>query len=135
MVEDSVADEELTLRALRRCGLPLVVTVARDGGEAVSMLKGDLMTMSLAQAPRLLLLDLKLPGVDGLQVLEVVRSTPQTASMPVVVLTSSDEEDDTVRAYGLGANSYVRKPVDYDAYMNAVAKTVEYWLTVNFWPS
>jgi two-component system, response regulator len=135
VVEDSVADEELTLRALRRCGLPLTITVARDGAEAVAILKGDLEAIALEQAPRLVLLDLKLPGLDGLRVLEMVRSNARTATMPVVVLTSSDEEIDTVRAYGLGANSYVRKPVDFDAYLNAVAKTAEYWLTVNFWPN
>ena len=135
MVEDNQDDETLTLRGLRKTGLSLVVTVARDGAEAVQTLTGELESKMLAQAPRLLLLDLKLPKISGLEVLRAVRENPRTATMPVVCMTSSDEVSDTVRSYGLGANSFVRKPIDYEEYLSVVARTAEYWLTVNFWPS
>lgn len=135
VVEDNQDDETLTLRGLRKTGLSLVVTVARDGAEAVQTLTGELESKMLAQAPRLLLLDLKLPKISGLEVLRAVRENPRTATMPVVCMTSSDEVSDTVRSYGLGANSFVRKPIDYEEYLSVVARTAEYWLTVNFWPS
>lgn len=135
VVEDNPDDEALTLRALRKCGLPVRVTVARDGAEAVEVLKGDLHAIGLDTAPRLMLLDLKLPKMGGLEVLEAVRANPKTASMPVVCLTSSDELSDTDRAYGLGANSFVRKPIDFEEYLSVVCKAAEYWLSVNFWPA
>lgn len=135
VVEDNADDEALTLRGLKRSGLNLRITVARDGAQAVSILLGDLSPMALEKAPRLVFLDLKLPKVSGLEVLEAVRANPTTATMPVVCMTSSDEITDTMRAYGLGANSFVRKPIDYEAYLSTVAKTAEYWLSINFWPS
>lgn len=135
VVEDNPDDEALTLRGLRRCGLPMEVSVARDGAEALDLLTGDLSNTSLAQAPRLVLLDLKLPKMGGLEVLEAVRANPRTATMPVVCMTSSDEVTDTTRSYGLGANSFVRKPIDYEDYLSTVAKTAEYWLKINFWPA
>lgn len=135
VVEDNADDEALTLRALRRCGLPIRVTVARNGAEAVELLSGDLTAMGLRDVPRLALIDLKLPKLGGLEVLEFVRRNPHTSTMPVVCLTSSDESVDTERAYALGANSFVRKPVDYDRYLEAVAKAAEYWLSVNYWPA
>jgi two-component system response regulator len=135
VVEDTPDDEALTLRALRRCGLALTVTIARDGAEAVDYLSGDLRPIALDHAPRLMLLDLKLPKLGGLEVLEAVRANPRTASMPIVCLTSSDETADTVAAYGLGANSFVRKPIDFDRYLEVVSNAAEYWLTVNFWPA
>src|SRR5689334_18483074 len=91
VVEDNADDQALTMRALRRCALPLKVTLARDGAQAVELLKGSLGPLGLSEAPRLALLDLKLPKLDGLEVLEFVRSYEPTASMPVVCLTSSDE--------------------------------------------
>jgi two-component system, response regulator len=135
VVEDNSDDEAMTLRALRMCGLPLKVTLARDGAQAVEMLNSDLRELGLDQAPRLVLLDLKLPKLDGLEVLRFVRSTPAIESMPVVCLTSSDETSDTARAYSLGANSYVRKPIDFDHYLDTVANVARYWLTVNYWPA
>lgn len=135
VVEDNPDDEALTLRALRKCALPIRITVARDGAEAVEILNSDLRAVGLDTAPRLLLLDLKLPKLGGLEVLEAVRANPNTASMPVVCLTSSDEITDTDRAYGLGANSFVRKPIDFEEYLSVVCKAAEYWLSVNFWPA
>ena len=135
VVEDYPDDEALTLRALRKCGLPVRITIARDGAEAVEIISGDLHSVGLDEAPRLLLLDLKLPKMGGLEVLQAVRANPKTASMPVVCLTSSDEITDTDRAYGLGANSFVRKPIDFEEYLQVVCKAAEYWLSVNFWPA
>lgn len=135
VVEDNQDDEALTLRALARLTLPLKVTTARDGKEAIRLLEGDLRSMGLDHAPRLVLLDLRLPRLSGLKVLECIRSNAKIASLPVVCLTSSDDLSVNGRAYGLGANSFVRKPVDYEEYMAIVAKTVDYWLTVNFWPA
>lgn len=135
VVEDNSDDEALTMRALRKCGLPLKVTLAQDGAQAVELLSQDLKDLQLDRAPRLVLLDLKLPKIDGLEVLRFVRSTAGIETMPVVCLTSSDELTDTTRAYGLGANSFVRKPVEYEAYLDAVANAARYWLTVNYWPA
>ncbi|RYG19253.1 response regulator [bacterium] len=135
VVEDNPDDEALTLRALRHCGLPLTVTIARNGAEAVEVLSGDLTALGLRDVPRLALIDLKLPKLSGLEVLAFVRSFPDTATMPVVCLTSSDESVDTAQAYALGANSFVRKPIDYDAYLEVVSKAAEYWLRVNYWPA
>ena len=135
MVEDNPDDEALTLRGLQRCPIQMEIHVTRDGAEALDFLTGDLGVRSLAQAPRLVLLDLKLPKLGGLEVLAAIRSNPLLATMPVVCMTSSDELSDTTRSYGLGANSFVRKPIEYEAYLSTVAKTAEYWLTINFWPA
>jgi two-component system, response regulator len=126
LVEDSADDEELTRRALRRNNIANEVVVLRDGVEAVDYLCAeDRPTVSVV------LLDLKLPRLGGLEVLERVRGHPRSRLTPVVVLTSSDEEEDLVRSYGLGANSYIRKPVDFDRFMEAIRLLGLYWLMVN----
>jgi two-component system response regulator len=125
VVEDSPADAELTLRALRGGRVANRVHVARDGAEALAVLD------RAAALPRVVLLDLKLPGLGGLEVLERVRGDPRTRTLPVVVLTSSREEPDIARAYALGANSYIVKPVEFDAFVRAVAETGLYWMLLN----
>jgi two-component system response regulator len=127
LVEDSEDDVELTLRALRRNAVPGRVEVARDGAAALDYLLGG----REAALPSVVLLDLNLPKVSGLEVLERVRAHPRTRLLPVVILTSSREQADLVRGYALGANSYVRKPVDYDAFQEAARQLGQYWLQVN----
>lgn len=128
LVEDNADDEQLTLRALRQCEVLNVVSVARDGAEAIEKLFGP---DSMKPAPDLVLLDLKLPKISGLEVLKRIRSEALTATLPVVVLTSSDEERDISESYSLGANSYIRKPVDYEDFVDAVRQLGIYWLTMN----
>ncbi len=135
VVEDSADDEAMTLRGLRQCGLPINVTVARDGAEAVEMLTRKLDDLDLDNSPRLVLLDLKLPKIGGIEVLQAVRNSDRAGTMPVVCLTSSDEPSDTAACYAAGANSFVRKPLDFDGYLSVIAKTAEYWLAINYWPS
>lgn len=131
LIEDNPDDEELTRLALTESKIGNRLNVARDGAEALSYLFGDPM---LAPPPQLVLLDLKLPKVDGLEVLRRVRHDPRTALLPVVILTSSDEERDVVEGYRLGANSYVRKPVDFADFVEAVRQLGLYWLVVNYPP-
>ena len=130
LVEDNPRDEELTLRAFRRSGIANPIEVARDGAEALDRLlgRGD---FAGAPLPQLVLLDLKLPKVDGLEVLRALRTAERTALLPVVVLTSSVEEQDLVRSYSLGANSYVRKPVDFNQFAEAVRQLGLYWMVLN----
>jgi two-component system, response regulator len=125
LVEDSEDDIELTLRALRRNGIRSRVEVARDGAAALEYLQGD------ATLPTVVLLDLNLPRISGLEVLERLRAHPRTRLLPVVILTSSREQADLARGYSLGANSYVQKPVDYDAFLEAARQLGQYWLEVN----
>ncbi len=127
LVEDNSDDEQLTLRAMRQSEVPNIIRVARDGAEALEHLYGP----SSTRLPDLILLDLKLPKVSGLEVLQKIRSDPKTRSLPVVVLTSSDEERDIVESYNIGANSYIRKPVDFDEFIDAVRQLGVYWLTLN----
>jgi two-component system, response regulator len=127
VVEDNSDDEKLTLRALRQCDVPHIIRVARDGAEAIEFLFGPSSTV----LPDLILLDLKLPKVNGLEVLAKIRSELKTRGLPVVVLTSSDEECDILESYNLGANSYIRKPVDFDDFMDAVRQLGVYWLSMN----
>lgn len=126
LVEDNPDDEALTLRALKRNNIMNEVVVARDGVEALDYLLGDTHLM-----PQVVLLDLKLPKVDGMEVLRRLRADEGTKLMPVVVLTSSDEEQDIVDSYSLGANSYIRKPVDFDQFAEAVRQLGLYWLVLN----
>lgn len=126
MVEDSPDDEALILRALRKNNILNEVLVARDGEEATERLFGN-----GSVQPQVVLLDLKLPKVDGLEVLQRIRSDERTRFLPVVVLTSSREEEDVLRSYRLGANSYVRKPVDFAEFVQAVGNLGLYWLLVN----
>ncbi|MGH9492068.1 MAG: response regulator [Terriglobales bacterium] len=129
LVEDNAADVELTLHALRRDHLANQIHVARDGEEALAFLF-DPQRANHAHL-KLVLLDLKLPKVDGLEVLRKVKSDPRTRSIPVVVMTSSREERDLVTSYDLGVNSYLQKPVDFDQFRGIVKQLGLYWLVIN----
>ncbi len=133
LVEDNPRDEELTLRALRKSGVSNPIVVVRDGAEALDYLfaKGAFAGRDRSEMPQIVLLDLKLPKIDGLEVLRAVRANEFTKLLPIVVLTSSVEEQDLIRSYSLGANSYVRKPVDFAQFMDAVRQLGLYWLIVN----
>lgn len=130
LVEDNPDDVDLTIRAFRKSGMSHRVIVARDGVEALDYLLGAVERAN-AEMPHLVLLDLKLPRLDGLQVLERVRSHPATRCLPVVILTSSTEERDLLNSYALGANSYVRKPVDFDQCVRALQQIGTYWVLMN----
>jgi two-component system response regulator len=129
LVEDNANDAELTMRALKQRNLANQVHVCRDGAEAI-----DFFTGGTGPVPKVVLLDLKLPKVDGLEVLRRLKSEARTKAIPVVVLTSSREEPDIERAYALGANSYIVKPVDFDAFARAVSDVGLYWLLLNHAP-
>jgi len=133
LVEDNDNDEVLTLRALKKSNIMNRVVVARDGAEALDYVfsRGVHANRPAADVPRVILLDLKLPKVDGLEVLRTIRSDDRTKLLPIVVLTSSIEERDVLRSYGLGANSYVRKPVDFNQFVDAVKQLGQYWLVIN----
>ena len=133
LVEDNPDDEALTLRALKRNNIMNEVIVARDGVEALDYLFGTgvCADRGVCAVPQVLLLDLKLPKIDGLEVLRRLRADERTRLTPVVVLTSSDEEQDIVDSYSLGANSYIRKPVDFDQFAEAVRQLGLYWLVLN----
>ena len=133
LVEDNAKDEELTLRALKKSSIVNPVVVARDGVEALDYLfaRGAHANRDQAGMPQVVLLDLKLPKVDGLEVLKALRANEFTKLLPVVVLTSSVEEQDLIRSYSLGANSYVRKPVDFVQFIEAVRQLGLYWLILN----
>ena len=133
VVEDNPDDVELTLRALRRMHLTNPVRVARDGVEALEVLLGDGTTRP--PLPRVVLLDLKLPRVGGLEVLARLRQDERTRTLPVVVLTSSREEPDVKKAYALGVNSYVVKPVEFEKFVDAVGRVGQYWLLFNLPPA
>lgn len=137
LVEDNADDEALTLRALARNGIANEVVVARDGVEALDYLfaTGAHAGRDTRQMPVLVLLDLKLPRIDGLEVLRRLRADPRTTSLPVVVLTSSSEPTDVAGSYDQFANSYIRKPVDFADFMNVVRKLGLYWLILNVPPS
>lgn len=130
LVEDNPDDEALTLRALKRNGILNEVMVAHDGVEALEFLHGQ-PTDEGPPLPRVVLLDLKLPRVDGLEVLRRIRAHERTRLLPVVVLTSSNEERDVVESYELGCNSYVRKPVDFEQFMTAMRTLGFCWLVLN----
>lgn len=133
LVEDNSTDEELTLRALRKANLANEVIVARDGTEAIDFLfcTGRYAGRDPAQMPAVVMLDLKLPKLSGFDVLKLMRADPRTKAVPVVVLTSSSEDEDMVRSYELGANSYVRKPVEFSAFAHAVGQLGIYWVLIN----
>jgi len=136
LVEDDPADEALTMHALEENHIGNEVVVARDGAEALDYLFGraEYAGRDIQDMPQVVLLDLKLPKVDGLEVLRQIRSDKRTSILPVVILTTSDEEDDIVRGYQLGANSFVRKPIDFDAFVNVVKQLGLYWLVINKCP-
>jgi len=133
LVEDNPDDVVLDLRALKKCGIHNEVVVATDGAEALDYLfgTGSHAGRDPSQMPSLILLDLKLPKVDGLEVLRRLRGDARTRLIPVVILTSSREEQDIVTSYDLGANSYIRKPVDFDQFMAVVCNLGMYWLLYN----
>jgi two-component system response regulator len=133
LVEDNPDDEALTLRAFRKNNVTNDVVVARDGVEALDYLfgTGTYANRDLTMLPQVVILDLKLPKIDGLEVLRRMRAAPQTKLLPVVILTSSNEERDRLEGYGLGANSYVRKPVDFAEFVDAVRQLGLYWLLLN----
>jgi two-component system, response regulator len=133
VVEDNLGDLELTMHALRSNKLANQVQIARDGEEALDYLfgRGAFSGRNLEQAPKLILLDLKLPKVDGLDVLREIRNNPQTKPIPVVILTSSREEKDLVAGYQLGINSYIQKPVDFSEFRETVRQLGLYWLIIN----
>ena len=133
LVEDNPDDEKLTLRALKKNNISNEVVVAHDGVEALDYLfgTGAHAGRDTSALPTVVLLDLKLPRVDGLEVLRRVREDERTKLLPVVVLTSSKEEQDLVKSYRLGANSYVRKPVDFTQFIEAVRQLGLYWLVLN----
>lgn len=130
LVEDNENDEILAVRALRKGRVANEVFVARDGQEALDFLFGP----EPGEMPQLVLLDLKLPKVDGIDVLRRIRTEERTRLLPVVALTSSDEERDRFRTYDLGVNSYLRKPIDSDAFIRAVEEVGLYWLVLNVPP-
>ena len=133
LVEDNPDDEVLALRALRKNGIAGEVTVARDGVEALDYLfaTGPHAGRDASILPRLILLDLNLPKIGGLEVLRRLRSDQRTRLVPVVILSSSGEQRDVLEGYGLGANSYVRKPVDFERFVQAIEQLKGYWLTLN----
>jgi two-component system, response regulator len=133
LVEDNPDDEALTLRALKKNNIKNEVVVAHDGAEALDYLfgTGKHTGRNTDLIPQVVLLDLKLPKVEGLEVLRQVRADERTKLLPVVILTSSNEEQDRIRGYGLGANSYVRKPVDFSQFIEAVRQLGLYWLILN----
>lgn len=136
LVEDNPDDEALTLRALKKNNILNEVVVARDGAEALDYLlcRGVHADRDPQTQPAVTLLDLKLPKVDGLEVLKEIRANASTALLPVVILTSSKEEQDLFKGYRLGANSYIRKPVDFSQFMDAVRSLGLYWLVLNETP-
>ena len=133
LVEDNPRDEALTLRALKKGNILNEIVVARDGVEALDYIfgQGKYLGRDVTARPQLVLLDLKLPKMDGFEVLGEIRADERTRHQPVVVFTSSDEEADLVRSYDLGANSYVRKPVDFDQFLEATKQLGLYWLLTN----
>jgi two-component system response regulator len=133
LVEDNADDEELTLRALRHAKIVNEIVIMRDGSEAVDFLfgRGEHAGRDLSRMPAVVLLDLKLPKLDGLDVLKLMREDRRMALIPVVVLTSSSEEEDMLKSYRSGANSYVRKPVEFGAFASAVSQLGLYWMLLN----
>ena len=133
LVEDNPDDEALTLRALKKNNIMNEVVVAHDGVEALDYLfgKGVYADRDMSVMPNLILLDLKLPKMDGLEVLRHLRADERTKILPVVILTSSKEEQDLINGYSLGANSYVRKPVDFSQFSEAVRQLGLYWFVLN----
>lgn len=133
LVEDNADDELLTVRAFKKSNIANEIAVVRDGVEALDWLfaTGDHAGRDTSVEPQLVLLDLKLPRLDGLEVLRRIRADERTALLPVVVMTSSQQEEDVVRSYELGANSYLRKPVDFERFVEAARALGMYWLVLN----
>ena len=133
IVEDSQDDLDMTLRALRKANMANHIEIARDGAEALDFIfcEGEHAARKIENTPKLILLDLKLPKVSGMEVLRRIKSDPRTRMTPVVMLTSSKEQKDVIESYGLGTNSYIVKPVDFESFAEAVQKLGMYWLLLN----
>jgi two-component system response regulator len=133
LVEDNPDDQALTLRALNKNNIKNRVVIRQDGAEALDFLfcQGADASRDPRDMPQVILLDLKLPKIDGLEVLRRIRSDERTRLLPVVILTSSKEDQDMIRGYGYGANSYVRKPIDFNQFVEAVNQLGLYWLVLN----
>jgi CheY-like chemotaxis protein len=136
LVEDNPEDLKLALRALKKAALTNRIEVARDGEEALEFIfcEGAHSSRKIEDIPKVILLDLKLPKVDGLEVLQRIKGDPRTKAIPVVVLTSSREQNDVVRSYNYGVNSYIVKPVNFDSFAKAVEELGLYWLLLNHPP-
>lgn len=136
LAEDSSTDAEMTMRALKKIGVTNEVVWVKNGQEALDYIfRVGVYSTRSADEPKLILLDLKMPKVDGLEVLQKLKSTEETKMIPVVMLTSSAEEQDIVKSYALGVNSYLVKPVEFDKFVEEVAKTGCYWAIMNKTPS
>ncbi len=133
LVEDSTEDAHLVMRALKKSNMGSKIMHLQDGAEALDFIfaKGAYTGRQVADRPRLILLDLKMPRVDGLQVLRAIKDDSRTRSIPVVIMTSSREDKDVLESYSLGVNSYVVKPVSFENFSKAVTELGTYWLTVN----
>ena len=133
LVEDNEQDLELTLRALRKANLANYIHIARDGTEALEFLfcEGAFAARKIEDGPKVIMLDLKLPKVDGLEVLKKIKNDLRTKSIPVVILTSSKEQNDVIESYQLGVNSYIVKPVNFEGFVTAVQEIGMYWLLLN----
>jgi two-component system response regulator len=137
LVEDNPNDEAFTLRAFKKNNILNEIIVVRDGQEALDFLfcEGDYSTRDKSLNPQVILLDINLPKIDGLEVLQQLRANEHTELIPVVIMTTSDEQNDLIRSYQLGANSYIRKPVELNDFMQAVKQLGMYWLVLNQLPS
>jgi two-component system, response regulator len=133
LVEDSPEDAELTIRTLRRNKLANAVQIAEDGAEALDFLfcRGSHKERTFSHPPKLVLLDLKLPKVDGLEVLRAIRADARTKAIPVVILTSSKEQKDLIKGYNLGVSAYVQKPVDFEQFSEAIRQIGMFWMLIN----
>jgi two-component system response regulator len=133
MIEDSQDDVELTLRSFAKYNMANTVVVLKDGAEALDyfLCRGNFSAKDKSELPAVVILDIKLPKVDGLEVLKQLRANPSTKLIPVVILTSSKEEQDVINGYKNGCNSYVRKPVDFEKFSQAVSEMGKYWLMLN----
>ncbi|BCS88065.1 response regulator [Pseudodesulfovibrio sediminis] len=136
LVEDNPDDVALTLRAFKKNKIMNSIVVAKDGAEALDYLfcKGEYALRDMTDTPQMILLDLKLPKINGLEVLKAIRDDDRTRLLPVIILTSSKEQQDLLDGYGKGANSYIRKPVDFDQFTEAVKQLGLYWLVLNTGP-
>jgi CheY-like chemotaxis protein len=133
LVEDNQDDLEMTLRALKKANLANHIQVARDGAEALDFIfcQGEHVKRKMEHGPRMILLDLKLPKVDGMEVLKRVKGDPRTKMTPVIMMTSSKEQKDVIESYHLGVNSYVVKPVNFEGFATAIQELGMYWLLLN----
>lgn len=133
LVEDNVSDAELTIRALRKNNLANNLHHVKDGAAALNFIygKGEYIERNSTNKPKLILLDLKMPKIDGLEVLKILKSDDETKHIPIVILTSSKEEKDLIESYQLGANSFIQKPVEFEKFMKSVVDIGMYWVIMN----